>query len=242
MQKTLAIIAHNSKSALEEILKRDGFDVLRIPHSPLLAPPVRAHADMLVFPIGDTVFCHESYAKDNANILFRFAELGYKIRPICSEYGADYPNDVLFNAVLIGKRIFLGSRTSADDICEYACERGFEVVRVNQGYTKCSTCVVGENAIITADTTIEKAAREREIDVLKISEGFVDLFGYSHGFIGGASGSFCDTVYFVGDPHFHPDGEKIFEFCQAHGKKISYIEGEKLSDIGSIIFLPPATF
>lgn len=239
MQKTLAIIANNSEEELEYILERDGFEILRIPPSPLLAPPVQTHADMLIFPIGDTVFCHESFAQENKEFFSKLEALGYNVRAIGGEYREEYPHDVRFNAATVGKRIFIGSRTDAEDIREYAREHGFEIIRVKQGYAKCSTCIVGENAIITADTAIEKAARDVGIDVLRISEEHVELLGYSHGFIGGATGAFGDTVYFVGDPNLHPDGNAIIDFCENHGKKISFIEGKKLLDIGSILFLPP---
>ena len=65
MKKTLAIISIDSPSDIKEALLRDGFDVLLLPPSPHLQTPVRSHADMLIFPIGDTVFCHESYASEN---------------------------------------------------------------------------------------------------------------------------------------------------------------------------------
>jgi hypothetical protein len=241
MQKALAIIASNAPTELEYTLTRDGFDVLSIPPSPRLAPPVRSHSDMLIFPIGDTIFCHKSFAKENEVFLSHLRARGYNIRGIGGEYREDYPHDVRFNAAIIGKRIFIGFRTEADEICAYAIENGFEIIRVRQGYTKCSTCIVSENAIITADATIEKAARDIGIDVLRISDGHVDLHGYSHGFIGGASGAFSDTVYFTGDPRLHPDGDKILEFCQKHGKKVSFMEGKKLFDIGSILFLSDNT-
>ncbi len=236
-QKNLSIIANDSPYELEDILVRDGFEVLRIPPSPRLATPVSVHSDMLIFPIGDTVFCHESFAKENEAFLSLIRDRGYNIHAIGGEYREDYPFDVRFNAALVGKKIFLGSRTDANDICAYASEHGFDVIRVKQGYTKCSTCIVSENAIITADASIEKAALNIGIDVLKISEGYIDLHGYSHGFIGGASGAFGDTVYFVGDPRIHPNGETILDFCQKHGKKVSFIENKKLLDIGSILFL-----
>ena len=116
MQKTLAIIASNAPAELENILVCDGFDVLRIPSSPLLDTPVQTHADMLIFPIGDTVFCHESFAKENTEFLSKISALGYNIRAIGGEYRKDYPHDVRFNAALVGKRLFIGSRAKADEI------------------------------------------------------------------------------------------------------------------------------
>ena len=124
MQKALAIIASNAPSELEYTLARDGFDVLRIPSSPLLDTPVQTHTDMLMFPIGNTIFCHESFAKDNETFLSKLRTHGYNVRAIGGEYRKEYPHDVRFNAAVVGKRLFIGSRTNADEICSYASEHG----------------------------------------------------------------------------------------------------------------------
>ena len=71
-------------------------------------------------------------------------------------------------------------------------ELGLIRVNVSQGYAKCSTCVVGEDAIITYDRGIAKAADAAGMDVLVIEPGHVDLPGYDTGFIGGASGLVTD--------------------------------------------------
>lgn len=242
MQKALALISSESPKKLDEILLGAGFEIMRLPPSPCLQRPVRSHTDMLVFHICDTVFCHESYLNDNKEIFSRISEYGYKTEAVKGEYREDYPQDVRFNLARIGKKLFLGSKTDADEICEYAKQNGFEIIRVKQGYTKCSTCIVSDNAIITADVTIEKAAKACGIDVLRIQEGHVDLLGYSHGFIGGASGAYGDTVYFVGDVSRHPNGSAILEFCEKHKKKVSFIKEKKLLDVGSILFLSSIDF
>ena len=46
---------------------------------------------------------------------------------------------------------------------------GYEIINVKQGYAKCSICVVSDNAIITADKGIAKAAIQNRIDVLEIT-------------------------------------------------------------------------
>ncbi len=67
-----------------------------------------------------------------------------------------------------------------------AMKNGIEIVDVKQGYTRCSTAVIGKNSAITADSTIYNALTKNGIDVLKIDSGSVRLDGYGYGFIGGA--------------------------------------------------------
>ncbi len=235
---TIALIASNAPSSIENLLKNNGFEVLRMPECKRLAPPVRTHTDMFLFQLDGTVFCHESYAKENEPIFDKIKSFGYKVITLGGEYSADYPHDVRFNIARVGRNIIIGKRTRACEICEYAIKNRYDVVKVNQGYAKCSSCVAGENALITSDLTIADAMRNAGVDVLLIGEGDVRLDGYPYGFIGGASGYFDGTVYFVGDPSFHSDGKRIFDFCKKHEKHVVYVENEELTDIGSILFLP----
>jgi hypothetical protein len=73
--------------------------------------------------------------------------------------------------------------------------------------------------------------------VLLISEGGIELCGYSHGFIGGAGGVTLDTAYFCGDIFSHPDGEKIKNFCHKHKKECISLSKEPLFDVGTLFFI-----
>ena len=237
-KNTLALISESAPEYINKRLKNDGFEVLRLPSSPRLALSVRTHTDMLVFPINDTVFCHESYASANTRELDVIRGFGYSVRAIGGEYESEYPRDVRFNIARVGRNIMVGKRTQSAEIGEYALKNGFRILYVSQGYAKCSSCIVGDNALITADSDIARVAGDSGISVLRISEGGVRLEGYQYGFIGGASGCFGDTVYFVGDVKKHSDGERIIDFCQKNGMSVSFDENEELIDIGSILFLP----
>ena len=236
-KNALALISESAPEYIKKTLKDDGFDILELPPSDRLDVPVRAHTDMLVFAINDTVFCHESYAAQNESIFESIKNFGYKVITIGGEYEAEYPKDVRLNIACVGRNIIVGKRTKASEICRYARELGYNILHTSQGYAKCSTCIVGENALITADADIATVAHKSGIDVLRIREGSVRLDGYQYGFIGGASGCFEDTVYFVGDPHTHPDGEKIIDFCEKHGKRVSFAKNKELVDVGSLLFV-----
>ena len=59
-----------------------------------------------------------------------------------------------------------------------------------QGYSRCSVCVVSDNAIITADEGICRSAEAHGVDVLKIRPGYIDPPGFDYGFIGGQASKF----------------------------------------------------
>ena len=142
-----------------------------------------------------------------------------------------YPNDIVYNITLLGGFAFMNTATEQEKIV-----KGGKIINVRQGYTKCSICIVNENAIITADTGIYRAARENNIDALLISPGNIDLHGMNYGFIGGAAGLIApDTLSVNGDIAAHPDGERITRFCSDRGVKIIALKSGKIRDIGSIL-------
>ena len=218
-------------------LRARGFEPILLPCFDKLDAPVSAHPDMLIF-FGDKLFCPNEYysaAKKELDLISKIANL-----PICAadtELSPLYPNDVAFNSLRIGNFIFGKESCIAPKIKEYAAEAALKIVDVKQGYTKCSVCKVSENAIITSDRSIEKAAKNCGIDVLLVSSGHVKLKGYDCGFIGGASGSDGENVYFCGSLDSHPNGDAIRFFCKKHKKETVSLSDEPLYDIGTMFFI-----
>ena len=57
---------------------------------------------------------------------------------------------------------------------------------------------------------------------------------YEYGFIGGATGSDLNNVYFCGELKNHPDSDKIIAFCKKCGKKAVSLSRDRLKDYGTI--------
>lgn len=109
-------------------------------------------------------------------------------------------------------------------------------IGVNQGYAKCSTCIVTENAIITADKGIAESSQNFGIDVCIVSNNSIRLDGYDNGFIGGCCGKISeDKLVFFGDVNTHPDADKIISFCKNHGVECISLTQGNLKDYGSLI-------
>ncbi len=219
------------KKALDGLIAR-GFSPIELPPFSRLAEPVASHPDMLMF-FGDRLYFSGEYyttAKNEIELISEVSRL--KLAPCEIELSPKYPADVAFNALPLGGLIF----GKADALC-HEITAGRTVVNTAQGYTKCATVKVTENAIITADPSIARAAKENGIDVLKISSDHVALSGYDTGFIGGASGADSENVYFCGSLDSHPDGEKISMFCKKHKKEAVCLSDEPLYDVGTIFFI-----
>ena len=193
-----------------------------------LNDPVNTHADMLLLAIGDTVFVHKDYNIDLSHF--------NNIIKIDEPMSAKYPNDILLNIAIVGKNVFANTKFASKAVLDYLKSHGFTIHHVSQGYAHCSTCIVSENAIISADVGIIKAAKKVGIDVLKIDEGSISLPPYNYGFIGGSCGSCGNKIYFCGSLDSHPNGNDIRDFCLKHGKNAISIADTPLIDIGGILF------
>ena len=215
-----------------------GYKAILMPPATYLQRGVASHPDMLFFIIKDRLFCHESYYQANKDLINQIIALSSLKLTLSSEPTDEkYPQDVLFNACLVGNKLICNKKTISKMISDYAVQNSFEIISVPQGYTKCSVCVVSDNAIITSDKAIEKACKKCGIDTLLIEEGYISLPDYPYGFIGGASGADNANVYFCGDLSLHPNSQEIQEFCAKHNKTSRALSDEPLYDVGTLIFI-----
>lgn len=201
-----------------------------------LDKPVASHADMQILCIDDNVIVTRSVYENNKSL--RDAIACERVLFAKKEHGREYPSDVGLNALYFRGALY-AKRASLDPtvikLCENKC---IEIINVAQGYTKCSTLAL-DDAIVTSDHGIAKAAGERGAEVLLITPGHVKLDGYDYGFIGGASyyDSDANKVYFFGDIDRHPDGMRIQEFILAHGYTFESIDSDVLTDYGGAVNL-----
>lgn len=220
----LAYISQNADSKITEALKQDNFEVRLLAPFSALESPTDTHADMLLLDVNCKIFKHEDYLIDG------------EFESISEPMGAKYPHDVLLNIAVVGSHAFCNVKHASKTVLKYLEDNGYTVHRVAQGYAHCSTCIVSDKAIITADEGIYTAACEIGIDALLIGAGSISLPPYGYGFIGGASGVTDDAVYFCGSLEYHPDGERIRAFIEKYGKRVVELCDAPLADVGGILF------
>ena len=236
----LALIGANANEFIKSGFESNGFHVISLPADKRLAPQVESHADMLISVIDDTVFCNGEYYKNNIKIFDLLTEYRYQINASDFLVSNIYPGDVALNQAIVGKRIIGRADSCAESILKYADSHKYEYHSIKQGYAKCSALILGEKAIISADTGIISIAERLGIDTLKIenSASDVTLDGYDYGFIGGASAVYEDKVIFFGDITRHSQGKEIVDFCNKHGFLTTSLGDKRLCDIGGAIILP----
>ena len=153
-----------------------------------------------------------------------------------SRLNSEYPWDISYNVARVGKHIIHNFKYTDRVILEHSDD--LIKINVNQGYSKCSVCVINENAIITSDLGIAKKCDLFGIDVLVIDDSCISLNGVSHGFIGGSSGLISPELLAVnGNIKLHKNYDNISNFCNKYNVNIISLHCGEIEDIGSIICL-----
>lgn len=236
-QTPLAIVGKDLPKDCESELRRHGYSIITLPSYSRLGKGVDTHADLMLFPIDDRVFMYKELIEALPEICEELKKSGYTVVPVELPPSSDYPKDIALNCLKIGNHIICKKKHIAPEIEEYAQARGYIVSNTNQGYARCTACPIGEGALITADPSISKTAKDCGFDILQITEGSISLRCHSHGFIGGTCGIDGNKIFFAGSLSAHPDGEEIKKFCHSHNVTPISLSPSPLTDVGSIFFL-----
>lgn len=207
---------------LVEDLKQE---VKRIPLSNDVYEEISGHSDIFYTKIEGII-----YAAPNAPIIENNFIIGEE------KVSRKYPEDVKYNICQIGKNV-IGSKY-ADSIIKDKIN-----IYVNQGYTKCSISVTGDNSCMTTDEGIYKTLKEHNIDVLLIKDDNIKLLNKNKsiskmtGFIGGASAVIGNEFIIFGDIDNlkKENKEKILEHLEKYNLKLKDFKGLDIVDYGGIL-------
>lgn len=172
----------------------------------------------------------------NSKLVYELENNGFNI--ICGkrEVGTKYPWDVPYNAARVGNNLICNIKYTDDILLENIYSMKIKIINVNQGYTKCSICIVDNHAIITSDYKIYKTLIQNNIECCLINSGGIELFNMNYGFIGGSSGLISSQcLAFFGDLYAHNDYEKIIKFLIKYNKKKLNLSEKIINDFGSLI-------
>ena len=229
--RVLSVALGSGAGEAAEKLRSLGINTWMISPDTRLPEPINAHADIQLLHLGgNNIFCHKGFfATGEWRLKFNLVEIEGVI-------GNCYPSDVRLNCTLIGDKLICNPKTVAPEVLKFADENSIKVISVNQGYARCSVCVVSPNALMTDDNSVFAAAQNFFDDTLFISKGSIRLSGYGYGFIGGCCGKIDkDAIAFNGMVESHDDHNEIYDFMQRNNMKIIELTKEPLTDIGGII-------
>ena len=218
---------HNDES---EYLNSLGYKLLVCPPSNLLYEAVCGHPDMLMNILGNDIIVHKDM---NNEFIQNLKLLNYNVYKSNLSLQMLYPNNVILNSLNLGNLFIHSIKYTDTNILRFLKSK--KIIDVKQGYTKCSTCIINNHAIITSDISIAKALTLEKIDVLLIPPGDILLPDLNYGFIGGATGLIEENVIaFYGHLDHYLHGKEILKFLNKHKVEPVFLRNGKLIDRGSI--------
>ena len=229
MKKYCIINTENKK--ITKIFEKYGYICIPTEKSDKVSGPISCHADVLYLKTGE----NEIYVSDcQKNNIHKLKNIGIDVKTVSLSPG--YNTESMLNMVITEKSVIYNPKT-ATDIKIFSGDR--QIIKTNQGYTKCSTVVLPQENYITEDKGIYRLLSDNGKNCLLVEKGSVKLDGYQYGFIGGSS-AFLEkenVLFFFGDISVHRDYKKISAFCEKAGIDIMQIEGEPLTDIGGAVII-----
>ncbi len=232
---TAVVIDGRTPQSMRDRLKMHDIEVIATEAHPDVYPAVAFHPDIMLHHIGGNVLV---YAPNTpAALLEALNKKGLKLLEGKTFLGNKYPGTIAYNVARVGKYAFHNTRYTDPLVKELLEAEGVELVHTNQGYTKCLTCVVDANSIITSDQDIARRAYESGLDVLLIEpDKSIRLEPLDMGFIGGATGLINQKRLAVaGNLSFHKNYKKIMDFLSLKCSDVVMLNDDNLIDIGTII-------
>lgn len=226
------IVSKKYKFIIAE-LKNLGISVIEADEIPEMSSVEKYHADISVIHLGGNNLL---VAKNNPILAEKLISMGYNVSLSEKQIIGKYPNCIALNAVLLGNNLICHSSFVDDKLRKYTKSNSIKFIDVKQGYARCSTAVVAENAVITSDSGIYKACLKNNIDALKIESGYIEIDDYEYGFIGGACGKLSnDILAFCGCVEAHKNYNDMKAFALNYGVNLLSLSHQMLFDVGGII-------
>lgn len=207
-------------------------EVLTVPPYEVLYEAICGHPDILLHIVDNkTILVHKDM---NSDFISKLKTSDIDLVFSKESLVSNYPGDIMLNAVCLNG-MFLHNLEHTDynllQLNKYK-----KLINIKQGYTKCSTAIVSDNAVITSDQGIAKVLIKENIDVLIVPAGDILLPGLDYGFIGGACGLIDkNTIVFYGSLNNYAYGTEVLNFLKKHNIQPYYLSDGKLIDRGSIL-------
>ena len=215
-----AYISYILPNEIVKRLENQGVFGIKLNPSERMKSELRYHPDILTLNSPDnTWYCEDGYKSFAGQTMTKVM------------LGDAYPFDCTFNMMFVNDKVICGKKADIGFL-----EDKYEIVRVNQGYVKCSTVFVDESAYITSDYGIADKLKKLGCDVLTVSNEGILLNGFSCGFIGGCAGKISkNEIAFTGKLENHKNCADIKSFCANYGVDCISLGNDPLYDYGGIL-------
>ena len=215
-----------SKPALLELEKMGSVVLFR---SEKLQGPLEGHADVCMFHNGsETILAPDVPEYIQKELRKHGIPFSTGERPS----GSSHPDTATYNAAGSKGLLIHNTRFTEPKIRSlYPTEN---IVNVKQGYSRCSTLILNDDAIITSDEGIAAALQRNRKNVLLVKSKNITLPGLPYGLFGGCCGGIRNTIFMAGSLSFLEDGEIIRAFIENAGFQLVELQPTIPQDVGGI--------
>lgn len=235
--KPAKVVVLDYRAPLEVKAALEGMDISIITTGthPAVYAAISAHPDIMIHHVGEDRVVHAPGT--DPKLLEALKSLGLQLIQGETHLTSSYPGTIPYNVARVGNLAF-HNRKYTDPILLRELQRaGVELIHVNQGYAGCSVSVVDSTGFITGDKGIAAAAQRKGLEVLLLEDQKdIDLTGFPHGFIGGASGLIApDRWCIAGDLDSLKEADRIRDFLRSRNIQAQSLQRGKVMDLGSLI-------
>ncbi len=206
--------------------------IIKTKANPYLDKRVAFHPDMQFLDFGSVVFILKGSEYLEEYFIPFNKQIVYTSMP-----SNEYPKDVLCNGKIIGNNLICNKKTIFRGILDYAEEKGYNILGVNQGYTGCSVLAVNSNTVITGDLGIFNRLSQGDLRAYHISQNQeIKLPGYDCGFIGGCGGFYGEKqACLTGSFKSEEEMKYIEDIFQKKSVKLNILTDNPILDVGGIV-------
>ena len=118
----IAIVDERMPSEAKRKLALSGFYTVDVPMAKTLPVPLSAHPDMIFFVHGKNIISSAEYCDAAPYVFEDITRLipGVSLTLTSDKFENEYPYDAIFNALVIGNKIFLKKDSVSRAVLEYA--------------------------------------------------------------------------------------------------------------------------
>lgn len=214
-----------------------GYEIIKVKKSEGIYSEISSHTDIFCVKINDTVISQVNTFDCNLNNKYRFLT--------GDNVGNSYPYCAKYNVCIVDNYAIHNLDITDNTVLNVLKEKGYKLINVKQGYSRCSILPLGNMACVTSDMGIYNVLVKNNFDVLYLDPSDLDIklfdsygeYSTMSGFIGGCSTVLNDTVIFFGDLDKFKCKDKLLEFLNSKGFKVKDFKNMDIIDYGSCIFL-----
>lgn len=231
------LIDERVNESIESYFTNLGYEIIKVKKDNNVYSEISSHTDIFCVKIEDTVISSKDYF---------FNKIMDKYTCICGDnVGNSYPHCARYNVCVIDNYAIHNFEITDKKVLDILKEKGYNLINVKQGYSRCSILPLGNKCCITSDKGIYTALVNNNFDVLYIDQSELDIkllsadeeYSSMYGFIGGCSCVLNDTVIFFGDIDKLKCKDKLVSYINSKGFKVIDFKNMDVMDYGSCIFL-----